>query len=180
MDNPIFKEVQKNKEKWLWALIISSTAVPVAFAVTGVVVQVGYGIRYGDNPMSNAGLIIILLLSLFFSAALIGLFAMARLETVIYADRICFRYFPFQKKYKEMKTADIEKFEVRKYSPIGEFGGWGIRFAGKKSGTAYNISGDRGLFLVMKNGKKIMIGTQMPDEMQRAINKVVNTNNYME
>jgi len=60
---------------------------------------------------------------------------------------------------------------VRKYSPIGEYGGWGYRVAGKRSGVAYNISGNMGIQIELKNGKKILLGTRKPEEAKEALRK---------
>nr|MBP6978828.1 hypothetical protein [Lentimicrobiaceae bacterium] len=57
------------------------------------------------------------------------------------------------------------------YSTIGEYGGWGYRMGGKKAGVAYNISGNMGLQLELKNGKKILLGTKKPVEMEEALKK---------
>jgi hypothetical protein len=72
--------------------------------------------------------------------------------------------FPFQFKYNEISWNDVLTIEVRKYKPIREYGGWGYRFS-FKNGKAYNISGNMGLQIVLKNGDKILIGTQKPDEL---------------
>jgi hypothetical protein len=59
----------------------------------------------------------------------------------------------------------VASIEVRKYSPIKEYGGWGFRY-GFKNGKAYNISGNMGLQLILKNGDRILIGTQKPEELE--------------
>ena len=56
---------------------------------------------------------------------------------------------------------------VRKYSALGEFGGWGIRF--RRGGIAYNVDGNKGLELTLQDNRKIMIGTQHPDELKSAL-----------
>jgi hypothetical protein len=67
----------------------------------------------------------------------------------------------------EIRVDDIESAEARTYSPIREYGGWGLRSG--RSGQAYNSHGDRGVQLVMKNGQRILIGSQRPDELVDAI-----------
>jgi hypothetical protein len=62
------------------------------------------------------------------------------------------------------------KCYVRKYKPLAEFGGWGLRFG--VSGKAYNISGNKGLQLELTNNKKLLIGTQKPEELSEALNKI--------
>ena len=60
---------------------------------------------------------------------------------------------------------------TRTYSPMREYGGWGIRFG--KSGKAYNIKGDEGLQLVFKNGKRLLIGSQKSQELAQAVDSIM-------
>jgi len=71
---------------------------------------------------------------------------------------------------KQIPFSDLESWSVRTYKPIKEYGGWGIRFG--RNGTAYNISGNKGLQLVLKNGKKILIGTQKDSELNRVMKSI--------
>jgi hypothetical protein len=57
----------------------------------------------------------------------------------------------------------IEKYEVITYDPILDYGGWGIKY--NRHGKAYNVSGNKGLQLYLKNGKRILIGTQKESEL---------------
>jgi hypothetical protein len=55
-----------------------------------------------------------------------------------------------------------------KYSPLREFGGWGIRFApGKK--RAYSVSGNKGVELELSDGMHVLIGSQRPEELTQMI-----------
>jgi TATA-box binding protein (TBP) (component of TFIID and TFIIIB) len=42
------------------------------------------------------------------------------------------------------------------------------------AGKAYNVSGNKGVQLVFKNGKKLLIGSQKADELAKAIESVMN------
>ncbi|APG66435.1 hypothetical protein LPB136_06055 [Tenacibaculum todarodis] len=67
---------------------------------------------------------------------------------------------------------EIEKAHVRTYDPITEYGGWGLKggaFWNKKNGKAINISGDIGIQLELKNGKKLLIGTQKENEANQVL-----------
>ena len=74
------------------------------------------------------------------------------------------RFFPFVK--KEFQWSEIQKSKVVNY---GFVGGWGIRLF-TKYGTVYNIRGNKGLAIELKNGKKYLIGTQKEEEMKKFIN----------
>ncbi|WP_312791157.1 hypothetical protein [Sphingobacterium sp.] len=89
-----------------------------------------------------------------------GLFAVLRLKTTIYEDGIEVHFFPFNFYRKRVQWSAIQSVEVRKYNPIGEFGGWGLRIGQK--GQAFSARGNRGLQLTLENGKILLIGTQNP------------------
>ena len=56
------------------------------------------------------------------------------------------------------------------YRPIMEYGGRGIRFG--RQGMAYNVGGNRGVKIKLKNGKQALVGSQKPEELQRALERV--------
>ena len=62
---------------------------------------------------------------------------------------------------------EIESAEATEYRPLRDYGGWGLRISGK--GKAYNMRGDRGVQLVLKNGGRVLIGSQRDQELEAAI-----------
>ncbi len=145
-----FIESQKVKQAWIIVLMITVTIFSI--------------INYVQMPASFssiAPLVIIFIANLILIAL--------KLNTKINKQGIYFQLFPFQFKYNEISWNDVLTIEVRKYKPIREYGGWGYRFS-FKNGKAYNISGNMGLQIVLKNGDKILIGTQKPDELMEFLN----------
>jgi hypothetical protein len=61
----------------------------------------------------------------------------------------------------------VRKARVVQYDPVHDFGGYGMR-SGKR-GQAYIASGDRGVELELRDGRKILIGSQTPDQLAIAI-----------
>jgi len=102
-------------------------------------------------------------------AALFLLIRVFKLKTKIRNEGIYYRFVPLHFKDKLINPDDINTFEVRKYKPIMEYGGWGVKSRGKKYGKAVNISGNMGLQLYLKNGSKLLIGTQKPSAIQKAM-----------
>ena len=153
----IFSEKQYFRQTWVWLVI---APVNLLFLL-GLVSQVGFGKTFGDKPMSNQELIVATALS--FLPLL--LFLLLKLETLIRCDGIYYRFVPFQWTFRKITWESTEKIYVRKYNPLREYGGWGLRtgFTGKNG--AFNVSGDQGLQIEFKNGKKFLIGTQKPKEM---------------
>lgn len=88
------------------------------------------------------------------------------LKTRIDEHGIYYKFFPFHFSLKKIQWKNIHKVYVRKYSPIMEYGGWGIRLTFNKKGKAFNVSGNIGIQIELKNGKKILIGTQKEKEVK--------------
>ncbi|WNJ19994.1 hypothetical protein [Pontibacter sp. G13] len=101
--------------------------------------------------------------------ALVALFlSVISLRTEISKEGIAVQFFPFHLlKVKEYSWEDIELAEVIEYKPIAEYGGWGYRVG--SNGLAYSVSGNKGLQLSFKNGRKLLIGTRNPVELAEAI-----------
>jgi hypothetical protein len=112
--------------------------------------------------VSLSGLIIILLVGL--------LFLKLKLKTRVDEKGIYYKYFPFHLSYKIITWESISKCYMRKYDGISEFGGWGIKFSFRKNkGKSFTTKGNIGLQIELKNGKKILIGTQKKEELERVL-----------
>jgi hypothetical protein len=100
------------------------------------------------------------------------LFVMMKLNTRIDETGIYYQFFPFHLKLKKIGWNELEDIKVRKYSPIMEYGGWGIRGLSRKSGKgmAFNVSGTMGIQLVLKDGGRLLLGTKLPEKAQETIN----------
>jgi hypothetical protein len=154
----IFKETQKFRQIWLWIiLVVTGLSTTGAFGY-GIWLQVIGGQRFGNNPISNSALIITFILVLILNSGLSLLFGLSKLTTVIDKAGIEYKFSPFHTSSHFIYWNMIEKWEVIAYHPVMDYGGWGIK--SNKQGKAFNVSGDKGLLLYLKSGKKILIGTQ--------------------
>lgn len=152
---PIFSEIQRFRQWWLWLIVIVTCIVPII----GIYKQIINDVTFGNNPMSNNTLI----LSAVISSFIIVLFLLIRLETNITKESIAFRFFPFVK-----RNYSFNEIETCKVIDYGFVGGWGIRYT-IKYGTVYNTNGTKGLFIKLKDGKTTVIGTQKPEELQKIL-----------
>ena len=165
MDNEIlFSERQRFKQWWLWLILLGING----FYIYGLYEQVVVGQQFGDNPMSNTGLFITY--GVIFSLTI--LFLNFRLDTKIEIDGIYVRFFPIHLTFKYYTWDKISKSYVRQYFPIREYGGWGLRLGLFGKGKAYNVSGDKGLQLEFSDNKKLLIGTNKPDELAETLDKI--------
>jgi hypothetical protein len=166
MSKLYYKEDQKFRQWWVWLLM----ALISGIWIWQLVQQIFMGIPFGDNPAPDFVVILIGLFPVFG----ILLFQVLTLETIIDDEGVHYRFRPFQRKSKIIKPADIARFEVKKYNPVFDYGGWGVRYSASGKGRAYNVSGNQGVLFELKNGKKFMLGTQNPESIRSALNKLMN------
>lgn len=160
----LFSEKQRFGQKWIWAILIGANLI----FFYGVFYQVFQRKSFGDNSMTNMQLLIASGLMLLFTLAVLTL----KLETYIKKDGIYVRFFPFHLTLKKYSWDNIQRFSVRQYDPITEYGGWGFRFGFLTKGMAFNVSGNKGIQLVLKNGSRLLIGTNKPDEASETLKKL--------
>jgi len=131
--------------------------------IIGIYKQLILEEKLGDNPMSDISLLIFSIIMF----SLVGLFLIMKLKTSIDKNGINMHFFPFIK-----KSVDWQQIKNVKVVNYGFVGGWGIRLW-TKYGTVYNVKGDKGLEIVLKSGKKFLIGTQKETELSTIIEKMM-------
>ena len=151
----VFKEEQRFTQTWLKILLAISIVVPI------IVVTKEY---LEENSKVTTNEFILTLVGIAVSIAFIFFF---KLKTRIDEKGIHYQFAPFHLKLKVVAWTAIEKATVRTYDPIGEYGGWGLKGGflwSKEKGKCVTISNDIGIQLLLKNGKKLLIGTQKKQE----------------
>ncbi len=170
MDKKLFSEEQRFDQLWLKVPLYVLAVGNVVLFAYGFYKQLIAGKPWGDNPMSDVGLVFTTFSVLLIWGLIFFLFEKTKLFTSIYENEIRLRFPPFFYKEKIIPFRMIQKMEVRKYNPITEYGGWGLRYGLR--GKAYNVKGNIGLQIQFINGKKLLIGTQKPDQVKWAISKM--------
>jgi hypothetical protein len=152
--DPFFEEIQQFRQWWIWVILLIVTM----FAESAP--WIFYQPTDPAWQMILVGLIPVLVILWFY---------ILRLETKITEEGICYRFFPVHLKTHCLAWDEIDKADVIKYHPVLDYGGWGIKFGAK--GKAYNVTGNMGLMIHRNNGRKILIGTQKPEELKQVILK---------
>lgn len=152
----LFEETQQFRQPWLWSLMIGVflfAAASFGWALVSETEKAGRGIipaiAFGAIWIGTALFLLVL-----------------RLTVRVDQDQLHIRFFPFVNRH--ILLEDIARWEARTYRPILEYGGWGVRCSWSK-GMAYNVSGNQGVQLELANGKRLLIGSQRPDELALAI-----------
>ena len=81
------------------------------------------------------------------------------------------RFFPLYR--RRVALADIAGVRAVTYRPIRDAGGWGIRW-GRFEGNRcafLNARGDRGVFVDLRNGKRLIIGSQNAEALAEAVSR---------
>jgi len=94
----------------------------------------------------------------------------ARFTTVVRHDGLFIKYHPLHLKWRNIDLRTAIKVEAIAFSPLRDFGGWGIRFG--SGGTAYTMNGNRGVRISYYRNQSIVIGSERPDELESAIRLV--------
>lgn len=79
------------------------------------------------------------------------------MRVMVTRREIVIRFGLFGFRLLKLDMAQIAGIEAMEFSPLKDFGGYGIRF--NKEMSAYYLRGNRGVKLTMSNGKKYLVGS---------------------
>lgn len=147
-----FEEKQRFTQWWLWLILLAACCIPSIPLLMDLEAK-------ADQWMALLAMSILLFM-------VVGLLLLLQLKTKIDEVGVHYRFVPFHLKQNSILWQDIKSAQVRKYEPLKEYGGWGIKGYSKKN-RAYNVKGNIGLQLVLKNGNKILLGTQKEEEIKQ-------------
>ena len=157
----IFKEEQRFNQPWLIVLILIGLFVPI-----GIIIKT----YIEDSNRFSMSELLAIISAIILASAILFLF---KLTTRIDEDGIHYKFFPFHWSYRIITWNALENAYIRTYNPLYEYGGWGIRKTAiwntSSKGNAYNVSGNVGIQLTLKNGKNLLIGTQKQNEAKSVL-----------
>ncbi|MCL6220818.1 hypothetical protein [Zunongwangia pacifica] len=154
----VFKEEQQFTQWWVIAIcLIAGISILLNLARLQ---DLSENIPTGKLVSSSLGLIVCA-----------GIF-FVKMHTKIDKSGIQVWFSPFKFTKKSLHWEELETVHTRKYRPVSEFGGWGVRVF--RQHKAYNVKGDQGIQLKTKEGKFFLIGTQQPHKVDRIINRYFN------
>jgi hypothetical protein len=170
MKEELVFEEHHNAKQWGFVAV---AVIANVFLIFLCIKQIALGTPVGNNPINNIVLIAITALSILLTVILF----FAQLNTVINNDGIYVRIFPLRLRFKFIPWEMVSEAVATKVNILGGFGIMRINLGniGISSGigyTYYKTGGNKALKLVLKNNKKIYIGTRRVEELSEFLNKL--------
>jgi hypothetical protein len=160
-----FREEQRFNQWWLYVIVGTVALITTILFGYAMFRQLLQGQPWGDRPMSDTALAVMGPLVILLGWGVVLLVRWMSLVVEVQENGVFIRFRPFVR--REILLRDIRRCETRTYRPVWEYGGWGLRFGLR--GRAYNVSGNRGVQLELVARKRILIGSQRPEELALAI-----------
>lgn len=152
--------LEKQFVKWWWLIM---------FILAIIVIVIGTAFYTTLNTEEDTA-VVVSLISILIAAPVVFALLYLSLETRIDEKGILTYFRPFGFTRRFFPWEEVRKCYVRKYDPVVEYGGWGLRGVGQKS-KAYNIWGNQGIQIITRDDRDFLIGTQEPDAAQNIITK---------
>jgi len=142
--------------------------IQLVFWGTMIVSMVAVATSPGMDPTARMGTLVLL-------AALLAVaqWTVAGLTVRLYRDHMEMCLGTARIIKKRVRYEDIEDIESVKYHPLREFGGWGVRFSGKK--RAWTARGDQAVVLHLADGIHLYVGSDKPQRLEERIRAVAGT-----
>jgi hypothetical protein len=150
---PLFVESQRFRSLWMWLPM----AVVIAIAAN-TWRTLGHGPTW---PIAMFGLLVV--------GFVVFLLLLAQLTVEVRSDGVYARFAPFHRDARFFPFDEIVAHRAVTYRPIVDYGGWGIRRG--RNGSAYNMSGNRGVLLTFRDGTTLLLGSRRADELDAAIDR---------
>jgi hypothetical protein len=154
----LFHEAQPFRQ-WHAMLVL---AMPPAGLILIAIRQLVWHHPFGTPPVSNGGILFLTVLSLLVYVRLITV----RLVTDLRAAEIAVGLRGLWRK-RRIPLDQVRRARAVEYDPIRDFGGYGFR-SGRR-GQAYIARGNRGVELELRDGRKVLIGSQDPERLAKQI-----------
>jgi len=165
-----YSERQYFRQDWLWALLLVGSVPAAVLASVAVAVDA--------DPETNVPLVIGVILLLVFAP--LALFYRANLRVEVRDDALHLRLWPLHLRPRTIDCANIESIRTDEISPMGEFGGvgirlnpsvyrWGVDFDGP---VGYVVTGGRAVRIERADGREIVITSTDPPAFASALERV--------
>jgi len=154
----LFREVQYFRIKWVWWLIILCS-----LGTIGGTVALGMTER---EQKTEAWMALAFVIP--FEAAFLYLIYITRLETIISNEGVFYKWWPFQRSHRFISKEEIKSAQLRNAPALNYGFHWLPGY-----GRVHNMAQGKGIQFILKNGRKVFLGTQKKSAFQTALEKIV-------
>jgi hypothetical protein len=154
------QEIQYVRDTGVYWAVVAFMAALAGLFVYALVVQLGLGRPFGDEPMSDAGLVAISLATFAFCFGMVAFFRASYLRVAADEEGLTVEFSPITGR-RRLAWKDLRGWRVDRFHPLWDFGGVGIHYTRK--GTAYRAGGRDGLWLDLGKRKRFLVGVRDPE-----------------
>jgi hypothetical protein len=165
-----YEEIQYFRQAWLWALLVISS---VPAALVGVVAIVA-----DATPSTNVPLWVGVILTVVFAPFVV--FYRANLRIEARDEDLTLRLWPFHLSARKVSYEEIDSITATEISPMGEFGGvgvrvqptfyrWGVRFDGP---VGYIVEGKQAVRIDRTTGSTLVVTSTDPHALVRTVERI--------
>ncbi|WP_167609138.1 hypothetical protein [Maribellus sediminis] len=172
MEKVLFSEEQRFNQWWIKFIAMASLLAVLIPILVRIYTQVMGSNPLGDTETSLEGLVVSGIVSVVVIVFMFIVIFASQLKTKITTEALFVIYSPFKRNWQKFTPEQISRYEIRTYRAKREYGGHGIKTR-RRYGSAYTISGNVGMQLYLKNGKKLLIGTQKKQAFEYAMRKLM-------
>jgi hypothetical protein len=166
MGHLLYEEEQRfSRVAWIWAAMLVLLLAPMIMILSG------------DEKPSQDEMTSVLLSTAFAFIPMVAIIFFARLQFKIDATGIHYKFFPAVFKWKTIPKSIIESFEVSEKRNLIEKIAIGYRRNRLNNSITMNISGIKFARLQLRDGRKLKIGSENPETLERALRKLTSHDN---
>lgn len=163
------EEQNLNHSPWLWVLLLIFTLGALFPLVNGFYWQIIKGQPWGDKPMSDAGIIALVIAILLLSGFMGSIIVFMKLHVIIDMQGVHYQFFPNERKWNTITKDAILYYEIGKKNIFIRYGYYRYWFVRTKT---MNVNGTVHLSLHLTNGRKVELGSRNPEGLQWAMKKL--------
>ena len=149
-----FREEQRFE--WFWT---AAMLVPPIIVGYGLYRQVWQGRPVGPAFLLWSAFVVTVVVAVWISQM--------KLVTEVHDDVLSIRFLLLWPD-RAIPWNQVRRAEVFTYRPIKDYGGWGVRWAAGR-GIVYHARGSRGVRMELVSGERVLVGSDRPEDLARAI-----------
>jgi hypothetical protein len=131
-----------------------------------IFLALAYFVRWPPSKRASRLILVLVAALLFLVSGVITLFY-GVMTTEVFPGEVHVRFGWLTSHSETISLAKVHHMQVVTYDPMSEFRGWGIRSG--PGGRALTQKGDRGVRLFFRDHKPLLIGSQEPQDLFKAL-----------